>query len=59
MPTNRRRWYNVVRRDGTEVLVQATSHTAAKVKGANWFVYAAAKRWPDVQSCRLVKGMNG
>lgn len=51
------RLFRVIRHDGTEVIVSAPNHTKAKVKAATWFVYAAKKRWPDVISCRLVKGV--
>ena len=55
----RLRWYKVVRWDFSEVLVEATSHDAARNKGALYFICAGNKRWPHVRSCKLQRGMNG
>jgi hypothetical protein len=52
------RLFRVKPRGHPEEIVSARNHTEAKVKAAKWFVYAASRRFPDVEYCRLVKGVH-
>jgi hypothetical protein len=53
------RLFRVVQLDGTEDIVSARSHTAAKLKAAKFGIPTNCQWFhiPAVKSCRLVKGV--